>query len=267
VPTEIAALAVLAVVAAPPVLGMLGTAYADVPLAFFVTVGLVALARWITEADGRLLAWAALFLGAGAMTKNEGGMFAVAAFAATIAVLVPRARRRIPQVALSAAGAFAPIVPWRIFLHVHNVHNASFDLTNAASPGYLTAHANRVSPTVQALLHQVGLTRFGLLVPLVAIALLAGLLSRQFALAAFVSGWLVMAFAAIVAIYWISPLQLSWYLNNSASRTVATLVIAAGSLAPLLVAPTWLDLAARWAARREKPEPGLDVVPLAPNAA
>jgi hypothetical protein len=172
---------------------------------------------------------------------------------------VPRARGRIPRVALCAVGAFAPLVPWRIFLRVHDVKNVSFDLTNAASPGYLTAHANRVSPTVEGLLHQIGVTRFGLLVPLVAVALVAGLLSHQFALTAFVSSWLVMAFAAIVAIYWISPLQLSWYLNNSASRTVSTLVVAAGSLAPLLVAQTWLDIAARWAARHADSEtaPGL----------
>jgi hypothetical protein len=262
VPTEIAALAVLAVVAAPPVLGLLGTAYADVPLAFFVAVGLVALARWITESDGRLLVWAALFLGAAAMTKNEGGMFAIAAFAAAAVVLLPRARARLPHLALCAVGAFAPLVPWRVFLHVHQVHNVSFDLTNAANPSYLVAHADRVSPTVQSLVEHIGMTRFGLLVPLVALALLAGLLSRQFALTAFISGWLVLAFAAIVTIYWISPHQLNWYLGTSAYRTVVTLVIAAGSLAPLLIAQTWQELAAQWAARQVDAETAARSFPL-----
>jgi hypothetical protein len=188
-------------------------------------------------------------------------MFAIAAFAVTVAVLLPRARARIPRLALCAVGAFAPLVPWRVFLRVHQVHNVSFDLTNAASPSYLSAHADRVSPTVHSLIHHVALTRFGLLVPLVALALLAGLLSRQFALTAFISGWLALAFVAMVTIYWISPHPINWYLGTSAYRTVVTLVVAAGSLAPLLIAQTWQELAAQWAARQQRQ--AVEALPLA----
>jgi hypothetical protein len=147
------------------------------------------------------------------------------------------------------------------------VHNVSFNLTKAASPSYLAAHADRVTPTLQSLVGWIGVTRFGFLVPLVVIALLAGLLSRQFALTAFISGWLVLAFAAIVTIYWISPHQINWYLNTSAYRTVVTLVIAAGSLAPLLVAQTWQELATQWAARQAKPTTTAETLPVPAEAA
>src|SRR5207244_2182719 len=84
VPAALAGLGVLAIVSATAFVKQLSTNYADVPLALFVALGAVCLARWLAEGDATLLPAAAIFLGAATLTKPEGLLFAIAAVVAAL---------------------------------------------------------------------------------------------------------------------------------------------------------------------------------------
>src|SRR5207237_3643734 len=92
----------LAAVTAPTFFNQLPSNYADVPVAIFVALGVAALGT------GQLPA-AALFLGAAALTKNEGEMFALTAFVA--AALVAR-RAQVRPLGLAALALMAVDLLW-----------------------------------------------------------------------------------------------------------------------------------------------------------
>ena len=73
---------------AEQILFQLLTKYADVPLAFFVGLGLAAGAAWVVgrRDDPWLLGCFALFLGLAGITKNEGLLYALAG---AVALAVP----------------------------------------------------------------------------------------------------------------------------------------------------------------------------------
>ena len=74
--------ALLAILTAPSFFHQLPTNFADVPLGILMGLGLAALAAWLRAGEPGLLPAAVLFLGAAAITKNEGELFVLAAFAA-----------------------------------------------------------------------------------------------------------------------------------------------------------------------------------------
>ena len=77
-----------------------------------------------------------------------------------------------------------------------------------------------------------------LLVPLALVAFAAALLARRWRLAGFAAAWTLLSFAGIVLVFWISVVPIDLTLKWAAYRTVASLVIGAAALAPLLA---WYD--------------------------
>jgi len=216
----------LAIVAAPTFFSQLQTNYADVPLATFVALGLASLAT------GRLRL-AALFLGAAALTKNEGEMFALAALLAGLLV-VPR--RRWLDLAACAVGVLVIEMPWRIWVQAHHLPTRDYALSNLFDPTYLWDHRNRVWPAASELWTQLSSrAAFSYLVPLVLGALLVGLLLRRRA-AFFAAAWLLLSFAGLLLIYWISRNPLTSHLYNTSDRTIDSLVFGAALLVPVLLA-------------------------------
>ena len=241
VPSELTALCALAILAAPPVLQELAWNYADIPLAFSLALGVVALARWLTDDEPWLLVVAVLFLGAGVLTKNEGSMFAALAFLPLLVRLAARDRRRALRL-LAAAGAVAAVLlPWRIFTSTHHLTTGDVRFSDALRPGLLASHANRITPSAHALVGKIGVARWGLLVPLAAVGILAALVAGRAVLGWFAAAWLALSFAGLVLVYWISSLPLHWYLDTTTERVVATLVIGGAALAPLLAADAWIE--------------------------
>jgi hypothetical protein len=68
-----------------------------------------------------------------------------------------------------------------------------------------------------------------------AAGLVAALLARRVALAAFAAGFFALGFAGLLVVYWIATLPLGDHLFNTSNRTVDSLVFAAVSLVPVLV--------------------------------
>lgn len=112
--------ALLALLASPRLEGETLAATADVPLAVFVGLaGIVALI-WITDSDVVALRLLALFAAACFAVKVEGAYLVVILFIATIAA-VARSRRRAVMTATAAAFALLGIVPWRIWVALHDL--------------------------------------------------------------------------------------------------------------------------------------------------
>jgi hypothetical protein len=213
----------VALATAPAVSGQLLTAYADLPLAFFVAGGLVAAARWATDGEPRLLALATLFLGAACLTKNEGVIFAAATYAALLL-----ATRRWRPLVVSALAVEAMLLPWQVWLAVRDVHSDTLlglDALEIDHPG--------IGPeAVRELLeYALSLHEWPLLLPLFVVAVLAAAGSR---LAVFAWAWALASLLGLAWIYVVSELEWSSYLSYSGDRVVASLVVGATALAPLL---------------------------------
>ena len=227
VPPLLLAAVVLAAVTAPTFFNQLPSNYADVPVAVFVALGVAALG---TEQ----LPAAALFLGAAALTKNEGEMFALTAFVA--AALVAR-RAQLRPLALAALAVIAVDVPWRIWILAHHVKIAEYSISDVFNPSYLYDHRGRVAPSAHELWHQLWrLESFSFVVPLVLVGFAGALVLRRFRIAAFGAAWLLLSFGGLLAIYWISTNPLKSHLTDSADRTVDSLVFGGALLVPLLLA-------------------------------
>jgi hypothetical protein len=232
VPAALAGLGVLAIVSATAFVKQLSTNYADVPLALFVALGAVCLARWLAEGDATLLPAAAIFLGTATLTKPEGLLFAIAAFAAALAA---GGRTRLRGTLLTGLAVALILLPWRIFVSVHHLKNPEYSLGNALSPSYLYDHADRLGAALRSVTGHAFSFDWGLLVPLGLAAIVVAVLSGRTRLAVFATLWTLLSFAGVVLVFWISVVPIELTLRWAAYRTVASLVIGLAALAPLLV--------------------------------
>jgi hypothetical protein len=237
VPSWLAGLGVLAIVSGTAFVKQLSTNYADVPLALFVALGAVCLARWLTEADRTLLPAAALFLGAATLTKSEGLLFALAAI---VAALAAGGRARFRGTLLTGAAVAVILLPWRAFVAAHNLKNPEYSLGNAVNPAYLYDHADRLGATLRSVVGHAFSLDWGLLVPLGLAAIVLAFLTGHRRLALFASLWTLLSFAGIILVFWISVVPVELTLRWAAYRTVASLVIGLAALAPLLAGETRL---------------------------
>jgi len=242
VPLLLAGLVTLAIVSAAGTVQQLSNGLADAPLAFFVVLGVVALARWLETDETAVLACAALFLGAAALTKSEGALFALAAAVALLGTLAAWNRARLARAGLAMLAVLAVLVPWRAFIAAHHLPNPEYSLGNAANPGYLSDHAGRVGPAASGLAERIASGRFGFLVALTLLGLAAALVSRRYRELAFAGAWLALSFLGLVLVYWISSVPVHLTLVWSGDRTVTAIVLGGAALAPLLAAPAWQEL-------------------------
>ena len=211
---------------APAVYGQLFTAYADIPMALLLALGVLLLGEWLLTSDRRMLALSVLFLVGSANTKNEGLMAAVVALVVAAALTAVGTKRAdLKPLGLAAAAFVAGILPWRIWIAAHGIHG-DIRLRDGLNPSYLASHADRIWPSVQSLYAQlIDQTSWLYIVPFGAGVALACLFVRQRrSLAAFYLATGMLAFAALIWIYWISPtVPLDFYLASSAYRVVSVL--------------------------------------------
>ena len=228
----LAGLTVLALVSATGFVQQLSTNYADVPLALFVALGAVCLARWLADGDATLARAAALFLATATLIKPEGLLFAVAAI---VAALLAGGRARLRGTVLVAVAVAIVLLPWRIFVAVHHLTNPEYSLGNAVNPVYLVHHADRLWPTLRSVAGHAFSFDWGLLAPLALVAIVLALAGARSRLGVYALLWTLLSFLGIVLVFWISVVPVELTLRWAAYRTVAALVLGAASLAPLLV--------------------------------
>jgi hypothetical protein len=173
------------------------------------------------------------------LTKSEGFLFALAgAVALAVASLRTGERRTLVQAGAGIAALLAIIVPWRIYCAAYGLSTPDYDLGHVTDISYLRAHSDRVRPAVAELWRQLtAMNKWGLLVWVILLALLAGALTASWRLLTFATTWLVLAAGGLLMTYWVSTLPLGSNLTNTSYRTIVSLLIGLGALVPLLVFP------------------------------
>jgi 4-amino-4-deoxy-L-arabinose transferase-like glycosyltransferase len=240
VPSAVLGVGLLALLSATPVLAQLSSNLADVPLAFFFALGLVCVARFVVAGEAWTLVVAALFLGASALTKSEGLLFAASAIVAAAAVTTAaREWLRLAWIAVCAAAVLATIAPWRLYLAANDLRNAEYQLSDALHPGYLADRSERVRPAVSRLWDELWRPEWGLLPLLALVSILAATLAGRYRLAAFAVLWPTLAFGGLAIVYWISVVPIELTLTWTAGRVIVAPVVGAATLALLLVGEAW----------------------------
>jgi hypothetical protein len=227
---------VLALALAPAVFDQLLTAYADLPLALVFGVGVAAVGRWTSTNERWSLAVATLCFGGALLTKNEGALVVAAVFLGLFVV----ARRRWRALAVAAAVDVALVVPWRIYVGIHHLHDINYSFLNSFDYGHIHGRAG-VGPIAFRTLggQMVDPGQWGLLVPIAAVIVVVALVTGPRALALFAVIWTLVSWLGFSWIYVISHYEYSYYLDSTKERVVASIVVGLVALAPLIAAQAW----------------------------
>jgi hypothetical protein len=202
-------------------LSRLLTAYADVPLGFYLALGTLQLGVWLQSGRRRDLALAALLLAGAAAVKNEGTAGALLVLAVALAAMVfARRRRAALELALASAllGVVA-ILPWRLWVAAHHLQT-EVPLGRVANPGFLARNVDRVGPVVHGLDQQLGMTNGVTIFVSLALAMVAACAweRRGRTLGAFYLVVLAGYYATLVWSWWIDTLPLSFMGPATAGR-------------------------------------------------
>ncbi|HKD34363.1 MAG TPA: hypothetical protein VKB73_12995 [Gaiellaceae bacterium] len=217
-----------AVALAPAVFDQLLTAYADLPLALVFAVGVAAAGRWLLTDERWALAVATLCFAGALLTKNEATLFVAAAFLGLFAAAYSRWR----PLAIAAAVDVALLLPWRLFVRVHGLSDINYNLADSFHP-----HKLGVGPIAFRTLggQMLDPRQWGLLAPIFVIVLAVAVLRGERALAVFAAFTVLLSWVGLSWIYVISHFEYSSYLGSTKRRVVASVVLAAAALIPLLV--------------------------------
>jgi hypothetical protein len=236
VETALLSAALLAIVTAPMFFRQLQANHADIPLALLVALGVAVLAAWLRSGERGLLPAATLFLASGALTKNEGEVFVIAAFVAAFAV-ARRPQRR--PLAFSLGAVVACVAPWHIWLLAHDVTATTFNLSHLLHPHYLTTHWFRVVSAQHQLFAHIQLASNTSRLSLVAaVGFACALALGSLRVTAFGAAWLALSFGGLICVYWASSQPLHPDLNYSADRTIDTLLVGGVLLVPVVIGAT-----------------------------
>ena len=220
-----------AVALAPAVFDQLLTAYADLPLALVFAVGLAAAGRWLTADERWALAVATLCFAGVLLLKNEGTLFVAAAFAGLFAA----AYRRWRALAIAATVGIVVLLPWKMYVRVHHLTDINYRLSDSLHP-----HKLGVGPIAFRTLarEMFDPKQWGLLMPIFFALLVFAALRGRRPLALFAAVTVFASWLGLSWIYVISHFEYSSYLGSTKSRVVASVVLGAAALIPLLAAPS-----------------------------
>jgi hypothetical protein len=212
---------------------LIGSSLGDEPLALLVALAGLVGALWLLERDPRLLVVCGVCTTAAAVTKVEG--LPAAVILPVLLAVATRLRGWRPLLALAVVPVLAD-VPWRLWMRAHHVpNNSAFPYSKLLDPGFLAGRIDRLGTALDEVPgYLLSLDAWLLAVP-VALGLAVLLVRRRPALSILVLGTVVLAFLGNVAIYWISPLPIHWYIDTSAARVVSSSALFCATLAPLLL--------------------------------
>jgi hypothetical protein len=227
---------VLAVALAPAVFDQLLTAYADIPLALVFGVGVAAIARWLKTDERWSLVLATLCFAGALLTKNEGSLVVFGVYLGLLVV----ARHRRRAVLTAAAVDVALLVPWRIYVAVHHIHDINYSFLNSFDYGHIHGRAGVGPIAFRTLGNQmVDPGQWGLLVPIAAAIAAVALVTGPRTLPLFAVLWTLVSWLGLSWIYVISHYEYSYYLDSTKERVVASIVLGLAALTPLIAADAW----------------------------
>jgi hypothetical protein len=227
-----------AVALAPAVFTQLLTAYADLPLALVFAVGVASAGRWVLTNEPWALAVGTLCFAGALLTKNEGTLFVAAAFAGLFAA----AYRRWRPLALAAVVDVLLLLPWKLYVHIHDLRDINYSLTDTFDVHHINGRLG-VGPIAFRTLarEMVDPRQWGLLAPIFVAALVVAAVRGARPLALFGGVTVLLSSLGLSWIYVISHFEYSAYLDSTKERVVASVVLAAAALVPLLAGSAWSD--------------------------
>jgi hypothetical protein len=225
--------ALLFLVASPELLRHAQGGIADLPLALYLMLFVLALAGWVARRNGFWLLVASVCGAAGVAIKSEGlpQLLVVAAFVAIVAAAVDA--RAIAGIGLAVGVAVLTAVPWLLWRDAHDVPS-SVRARDALDPGYLADRAERAGQTASSLVQELLHPHWLLVVPLVLVLGVAAArrLRRPVALAP--ATLVAVLYGFWVWAYWAESEEIDYLLATSAYRVVDTPVLIAWLGVPLL---------------------------------
>jgi len=228
--------ALLLVFAAPELLRQAQGGAADVPLAIYLALALLAAAGWLAER--RPIALLLLFaFGSAAVAIKTEGLFELPLFLAILSLFTWRAGRAVLPLWAVCAGAVATLVPWLVWRSLHGVSNV-FSIRDALSPSYLADRTGLLRSAADILGHDLtSIRQWSLILPLtVILGAAAALRDRRIVWLAPATG-LLAAYALFVWVSWADP-EGSFRLIASAYRYVTPPLVTAGGFLPILAEKT-----------------------------
>jgi hypothetical protein len=225
----------VAMLAAMPVFHQLiGSLLADEPLAILFALAGVCGALWVSTRDRWAATLGGLFLAATTLTKNEGLMLSmIVVIVLALALRRPSAWRELAL--LVALPPIAVAVIWKLWLVRHGVPASShYHFTDLFRPGFLADRLDRLRIGARGILKQLILPTRTLLVIPVAIGFSVLLARARPALVLLAPLTALLVFLGYAAIYWISPIEVHFYVK-AAPRIATAPVLFCAALFPLLM--------------------------------
>ena len=234
-----------AVALAPAVFDQLLTAYADLPLALVFAVGVAAAARWLVTDERWSLAVATLCFAGALLLKNEGALFVAAAFAGLFAAAYGRWR----MLAVALAVDVVLLLPWKLYVRAHDLRDINYSLSDTFDVHHVGGRLGVGPIAFRTLGREMADPRqWGLLAPLFVVLLVFAAARGARSLALFGAVTVLLSWLGLSWIYVISHFEYSSYLDSTKSRVVASVVLAAAALIPLLASASGRDRPRRGAA-------------------
>jgi hypothetical protein len=202
------------------------TGYADIPVAIFLCLAVLAVGIWLERRSRTDLWVACLLLSGSVQIKNEGFIGALIILVVAGCYLLRwRQWTAIRDLAVCGAGVvFVAILPWRLWLTANQIAG-DHSLGETFNPVYLVDHFKRVWPSLKALESQItGQTSTsGLIIIALALALLRLRGRARHPLASFYLAVGLLYFLSLLAAYWTSPYVesfLPFYVQTTVFRIV-----------------------------------------------
>ena len=228
--------ALLLVFGAPELLRQAQGGAADVPLAIYLALTLVAAAGWLAERRPVALTLLIVFGSAAVAIKTEG-LFELPLFLAILSVFAWRTGRALLPLWGACACAAATTVPWLVWRSTHDIPNV-FSIRNALSPSYLGDRTDLLRSAADILGHDLtSIRQWSLILPLtIVLGAAAALRDRRVVWLAPAAG-LLAAYVLFVWVSWADP-EGNFRLIASAYRYVTPPLVTAGVFLPILAAKT-----------------------------
>ena len=232
--------ALLVVASAPEFLRQAQGGDADVPLAIYLALGLLAAGGWIALRNRFALVLFFVFTATAFAIKSEG-IPEVLLDVAILSAVAWRTHRALLPLWSVLVAAIATSVPWFAWRAAHGVTNV-FSLRDALSPSYLGDHTALLHSAVNVLGHHLTSVReWSLIVPLAVVLAVGGLIRERRAVWLVPMAFLGLGYLLFAWIIWADP-EGEFRLVASAYRYVTPPIVLAGVCLPILgeyLAQSW----------------------------